>query len=64
MLYTDGLTEAGAPLHMWAPEELLATVAAPPAATPAELVDGLVTAALAPVARPRDDLAVLALKLI
>jgi serine phosphatase RsbU (regulator of sigma subunit) len=63
VLYTDGLTEAGAPARMWSPEELLATVAAAPAATPAELVDGLVAAALVPGTRPRDDLAVLALRL-
>jgi PAS domain S-box-containing protein len=63
VLYTDGLTEAGAPTHMWGPEELLAAVAKAPAGTPAELVDGLVAAALAPGMRPRDDLAVLALKL-
>jgi PAS domain S-box-containing protein len=63
VLYTDGLTEARAPLDMWGPEELAAAVAAAPAESPGALVDGLVAAALAPGARLRDDLAVLALRL-
>src|SRR5207247_271556 len=63
VLYTDGLTEARAPEAMWSPSELAAAVAAAPAGTPAELVDGLVAAALPAGATPRDDLAVLALRM-
>jgi PAS domain S-box-containing protein len=63
VLYTDGLTEARAPRVMWGPAELAAAVAAAPAASPAALVDGLVAAALPAGATPRDDLAVLALRL-
>src|SRR4051794_29420652 len=63
VLYTDGLTEARAPAAQWGPEELAAAVAAAPAVTPAALVAGLVAAALPDGASPRDDLAVLALRL-
>ena len=63
LLYTDGLTEARAPHAMWGPEELAAAVATAPAGTPDELVSALVAAALPPGERPRDDLAVLALRM-
>jgi serine phosphatase RsbU (regulator of sigma subunit) len=62
VLYTDGLTEAGAPEHVWAPEELAAaarTVAGGPAAA---TVDHLIAAAVDSVALARDDVAVLALR--
>jgi serine phosphatase RsbU (regulator of sigma subunit) len=62
VLYTDGLTEARAPVHMWDSEELAAAVAAAPH-DPAGLVAALVAAALPPDAAPRDDLAILALRL-
>ncbi len=63
VLYTDGLTEARAPFGMWGDEELLAAVAAAPMDGAVGLVDSLVASALGDRAAPRDDLAVLALKL-
>ncbi len=63
VLYTDGLTEARAPYAVWGSEELSAAVAAAPAAPPAALVEALVAAALPDGAAPRDDVAVLALRL-
>jgi hypothetical protein len=63
VLYTDGLTEARAPHVMWGPEELAAAVATAPTGSPQELVSALVAAALPPGERPRDDLAVLALRM-
>ena len=63
VLYTDGLTEARAPLRMWGDEELLAAVRAAPVDGPVGLVESLVASALGDRAAPRDDLAVLAVKL-
>jgi serine phosphatase RsbU (regulator of sigma subunit) len=63
VLYTDGLTEARAPHATWGPDELAAAVRAAPRNGPAGLVDSLVASALGDRAAPRDDLAVLALKL-
>jgi PAS domain S-box-containing protein len=57
VLYTDGLTEAGAPARVWAPEELEAT-----GGSAAATVDHLLAAAVDPVAHARDDVAVLALR--
>jgi serine phosphatase RsbU (regulator of sigma subunit) len=62
VLYTDGLTEARAPVTQWSPEELARAVAAAPA-EPAALVDALVAAAMPADLTPRDDLAILALRL-
>jgi serine phosphatase RsbU (regulator of sigma subunit) len=62
VLYTDGLTEARAPLAQWSPDELARAVAAAPA-EPAALVDALVAAAVPADVTPRDDLAILALRL-
>ncbi len=62
LLYTDGLTEAGAPEQVWAPErleEVLAEVAGEP---PQAVVDHAVRAALGEEPEPRDDIAVLALR--
>ena len=62
VLYTDGLTEAGAPDHVWAPEELVAAARAS-AGGPAEAtVSRLLTAATGAVPVPRDDIALLALR--
>ncbi len=62
VLYTDGLTEAGAPTHVWGPEEL-ATAARDAAGGPvAETVDRLVEAAIGSLPAVRDDVAVLALR--
>jgi hypothetical protein len=48
---------------MWGPSELAAAVAAAPAGSPGALVDALVATALPDGTTPRDDLAVLALRL-
>jgi PAS domain S-box-containing protein len=62
VLYTDGLSEAGAPARVWAPDEL-AAVASRAAGEPASaLVERLLEAAVGPLASVRDDVAVLALR--
>jgi PAS domain S-box-containing protein len=64
LLYTDGVTEADAPRRMWTPEELEAVVAGAAGATAQELVDRVADAALSGLtAPPRDDVAMLALRL-
>jgi len=63
VLYTDGLTEARAPHVMWGDEELATAVTAAPGESPGALVEALVASALGDRAAPRDDLAVLALRL-
>jgi serine phosphatase RsbU (regulator of sigma subunit) len=64
LLYTDGVTEAEAPYRVWTPEELEAVVAAATGATAQELVDHVAGAALSGLeAPPRDDVAMLALRL-
>ena len=63
VLYTDGLTEARAPVDMWGFEELAAAVRAAPLDGPVGLVESLVATALGDRMSPRDDLAILALKL-
>jgi serine phosphatase RsbU (regulator of sigma subunit) len=63
VLYTDGLTEARALVGMWGFEELAAAVRAAPMDGPVGLVESLVATALGDRTIPRDDLAILALKL-
>jgi len=64
LLYTDGVTEAGAPQRVWAPEELEAVVAAGAGASAQALVDRVAQAALTGLeSAPRDDVAMLALRL-
>ena len=62
VLYTDGLTEAGAPAHVWAPEELAATARTVAGASATETIDHLLAELVGPVDRVRDDVAVLALR--
>ncbi|MDA0174423.1 SpoIIE family protein phosphatase [Solirubrobacter taibaiensis] len=62
VLYTDGLTEARAPLHTWNEDELMAAVRSAPMNGPIGLVDSLVAGALGDRGAPRDDLAVLIAK--
>jgi serine phosphatase RsbU (regulator of sigma subunit) len=62
VLYTDGLTEAGAPEHVWEPEELAAPARATAGGPAAVTVDRLMAAAVDSVAHARDDVAVLALR--
>jgi serine phosphatase RsbU (regulator of sigma subunit) len=61
--YTDGLTEAGAPTRLWGPDELTAALAGAPGRDAAAVVEQLVGAALRGLGEPRDDIAVLALRL-
>ena len=64
LLYTDGVTEADAPRRVWTPQELEAVVAEAAGATAQELVDRVAEAALSGLsAPPRDDVAMLALRL-
>jgi PAS domain-containing protein len=64
VLYTDGLTEARAPLHTWDEDDLLAAVRSAPSGGPDALVDSLAAGALADRSTPRDDLAILALRML
>jgi len=64
LLYTDGVTEADAPRRIWTPEDLDEVIAAAAGATAQELVDRVADAALTGLAAPpRDDVAMLALRL-
>ena len=62
VLYTDGLTEAGAPEHVWEPEDLAAAACASAGGPAAATVSRLLTAATGAVPVPRDDIALLALR--
>jgi serine phosphatase RsbU (regulator of sigma subunit) len=62
LLYTDGLTEAGAPEHVWSPDELAAAARNAARASLAATVDALVEAAIGSLPAVRDDVAVLALR--
>jgi PAS domain S-box-containing protein len=62
VLYTDGLTEAGAPAQVWEPEEIAAAAGAVAGAPPATTVDHLLATTVDSVPSPRDDVAVLALR--
>jgi serine phosphatase RsbU (regulator of sigma subunit)/PAS domain-containing protein len=62
VLYTDGLTEAGAPDRVWSPEDLAAVLRRAAGCTPQEVVDHAVREALGAAPAPRDDIAVVALR--
>ena len=62
VLYTDGLTEAGAPERVWDPADLADVLRRAAGASPQELVDHAVREALGVQPAPRDDIAVLALR--
>jgi serine phosphatase RsbU (regulator of sigma subunit) len=62
VLYTDGLTEAGAPQHILTPGDLAAVAAQAAGGSASGMVQHLVGAALGRGPAPRDDLAVLALR--
>jgi PAS domain S-box-containing protein len=62
LLYTDGLTEAGAPDHVWSPAEMAAAAREATRSSVAETVDALVEAAIGSLPAVRDDVAVLALR--
>jgi PAS domain-containing protein len=61
--YTDGLTEAGAPTRLWGTEDVTAALAGAAGRDAAGVVEQLVGAALRGLGEPRDDIAVLALRL-
>jgi serine phosphatase RsbU (regulator of sigma subunit) len=61
VLYTDGLTEAGAPERVWTSEQLGAVLRHTAGSPPQAVVDHAVQAALGVQPEPRDDIAVLAL---
>jgi PAS domain S-box-containing protein len=62
VLYTDGLTEAGAPQRVWGPAELAEVLRGAAGRAPQEVVDHAVREALGVQAAPRDDIAVVALR--
>jgi PAS domain S-box-containing protein len=63
ILYTDGLTEAGAPARVWSPTQLDLAIAETRHGAAQEIVEGLARAALGEAAAPlRDDIALLALR--
>jgi serine phosphatase RsbU (regulator of sigma subunit) len=62
VLYTDGLTEAGAPARVLAPDDLAGLLAGAAGREAAAIVGHLAGAGLGPVTAPRDDVAILALR--
>jgi PAS domain S-box-containing protein len=63
ILYTDGLTEAGAPARVWSPTQLDLAIAAARHRPAQEIVDQLARAAVGDTGAPlRDDIALLALR--
>ncbi len=62
VLYTDGLTEAGAPEQIWTPEEIADAARGAAGAPPGDTVSRLLAATVDGVPSPRDDVAVLALR--
>ena len=62
LLYTDGLTEAGAPERVWSPENLEAAARRAAQGSVGATVDRLVDAAIGSLHTVRDDVAVLALR--
>lgn len=64
LLYTDGVTEAAAPRRVWSTDDLAAVVAGAAGAPAQALVDHVADAALTGLpGPPRDDVAMLALRL-
>jgi serine phosphatase RsbU (regulator of sigma subunit) len=62
LLYTDGLTEAGAPAHVWTPAELATAAREAARGSTEATVERLLDAAIGSLAAVRDDVAVLALR--
>jgi PAS domain S-box-containing protein len=64
LLYTDGVTEAGAPHRVWEPEDLIEVAARGAGGDAQRLVDHVAEAALSDLpGPPRDDVAILALRM-
>jgi serine phosphatase RsbU (regulator of sigma subunit) len=62
VLYTDGLTEAGAPDRIWDDEDLARVLHGAAGGSPQQVVDHAVREALGVQPAPRDDIAVVALR--
>ena len=63
VLYTDGVTDAGAPARTWTPAELAAAVGSPAGIDADAIAERMMGAALSGAAgEPRDDIAILVLK--
>jgi PAS domain S-box-containing protein len=61
--YTDGLTDAAAPARAWSGDDVAAALAGARGLTAADVVQRVVDAGLGDVPSPRDDVALLALRL-
>ncbi|HET8950302.1 MAG TPA: SpoIIE family protein phosphatase, partial [Solirubrobacteraceae bacterium] len=64
VLYTDGLTEAGAPDRVWDDEDLASVLHGAAGGSPQQVVDHAVREALGVQPAPRDDIAVVALRAV
>jgi PAS domain S-box-containing protein len=63
VLYTDGVTDAAAPQHVWTASGLAAAVGSPAGIGADEIADRMLAAALdATPGEPRDDIAIIVLK--
>ncbi len=63
VLYTDGVTDAGAPSRIWTAQELAAAVGSPYGLSAADVADRMMTAALETTSgEPRDDIAIVVVK--
>jgi serine phosphatase RsbU (regulator of sigma subunit) len=63
VLYTDGVTDAAAPQHIWTPEALGRTLGSPAGLDADQIAERTLTAALEGVGGdPRDDIAIMVLK--
>jgi PAS domain S-box-containing protein len=64
LLYTDGVTEAGAPQRVWTPDDLVEVVSGCARGDAQQLVDYVAEATLKDLdGPPRDDIAILALRI-
>ena len=64
LLYTDGVTEAGAPYRVWTPDDLVEVVSGCARGNAQQLVDYVAEATLKDLdGPPRDDIAILALRI-
>jgi serine phosphatase RsbU (regulator of sigma subunit) len=61
--YTDGLTDAAAPARTWSPDEVASRLATLHGQNAVDIAQRLVDAAIGDVASPRDDVALLALRM-
>jgi serine phosphatase RsbU (regulator of sigma subunit)/PAS domain-containing protein len=61
--YTDGLTDAAAPARTWSPQDIAAALAAQHGRNAVAIAQRVVDAAIGDVASPRDDVALLALRM-